>query len=86
MYNGLVQTLKNISLEAVNSTKPCDVMFGKAESKNSIKINQKITLGKNQLIHLKDVEILSGDVVVLLRFSGGQKFLVLGVVDNGSTN
>lgn len=62
----LVKMIKKAAIEAVNASKPANIVFGKVTSANplSIQIDQKLTLGKAQLVvseHLTD-HVVSVDV------------------------
>lgn len=131
----LVKALKQAALDAVEATKPANIMFGKVISVSPLKINveQKMVLGKAQLVLARNVTdfktkismmaadgwmtenhthnhtihdtytnggssenhthkhninkekltitvhngLVVGDLVILVRQSGGQKFVVL---------
>ncbi len=53
----LVKSFKQAALDAVDSTKPVNVFFGEVVSSSPLKINveQKMTLGENQLILSRNV-------------------------------
>lgn len=76
----LTEIIKKAAIEAVNAANPMDYCFGKVISSNPLKISleQKLTLGRNQL----DVAMSAGtlevnDRVVLLKKRGGQKYLII---------
>lgn len=64
--NELVETLKRAAMNAVESTKPVNVCFGEVVSVSPLKINveQKMILGKKQLILTRNVTDFSTMVTV----------------------
>ena len=77
----IVELIKIIAVEAVESQKPSTVMIGTAESDDIIAVDQKLRLPKVHLNFMKGIEeIRKGDKVILLREHGGQSFVVLGVL------
>lgn len=54
---GLLKIIKRAAVEAVNATKPVEICFGKVVSISPLKINveQKMTLGKEQLVLTRNV-------------------------------
>ena len=83
-YTPLLQVMKQSAKEAGNAACPVQVCFGKVTSASplKIKIDQKITLGKAQLVitHTASKVLETGENVVLLRQQGGQKYIVLDKV------
>lgn len=76
----LLEIIKKAAVEAVNVSNPTDYCFGKVICSNPLKISleQKLTLGKNQLdIASAASNLKNGDKVVLLKKKGGQKYLVI---------
>lgn len=108
----LVEEIKRTAVGAVNAEKPCGVFFGvvKSEKPLEIIVEQKLTLGGEQLVlaravtdyetevevawetenaggHVhavkgkKKVKVMNslkaGERVVLIRLTGGQRFLVM---------
>ena len=79
----LIESIKKASLEAVEASKPCAVMFGSVTSEIPFKISveQKLALTETQLIMTKDVTYYSiGDKILLLRMQGGQKYVLMDKV------
>lgn len=85
-------TIKKVALNAVENSKPVNIMFGTVTRKNPLEIDveQRLLLGINQLILTKNVTGLKkhentskvhdlevNDEVILLRKQGGQKYVVL---------
>lgn len=62
----LVNLIKQVAVNAVNATKPAQVVFGKVKSVSPLQIvvDQKMTLGKNQLILAQRVTDHSVSVTV----------------------
>lgn len=90
--NNLIDIIKEISVNANENNKPMNLFYGIVKSTSPLKIDveQKMLLGKNQLILTRNVTdyrtndgvlisnaLNTGDKVILLRVQGGQKFLVL---------
>lgn len=81
-YNTLLNVMKQAGLGATEAKKPVNVCFGKVTNSSPLKIlvEQKIILGKEQLILTKRVleETLQNDEeIILLRMQGGQKYVVI---------
>ena len=79
-YSPLLQVMKQSAKETGDATKPVQVCFGKvvSESPLKIQIDQKITLGKAQLVLTKTAANLdTGEQVLLLRQQGGRKYIVV---------
>lgn len=62
----LVDSIKKAAVEAVDASKPVSVLFGKVISINPLQITveQKLTLGKEQLVLTRNVTDYSIDVSV----------------------
>lgn len=56
-FNDLLISMKRTALEAVEASKPTSIVFGKVTSTSPLKINvdQKMTLGKAQLVLARNV-------------------------------
>ena len=84
MHN-MIQTIKKAALDAVEASKPMNVLFGTVTSTKPmlVKIDQKLTLNQNFLLitkTAKELPLVTGDSVILLRVQGGQKYLILDKV------
>ena len=83
-YTPLLKVMKQTAKETEHASCPVQVCFGKVTSTMPLKIqiDQKITLGKAQLVMIRTVHnvLEHGDEVVLLRQQGGQKYVVLDKV------
>ncbi|WAW15460.1 DUF2577 family protein [Peptostreptococcus equinus] len=75
----LLQLIKKASAETFYSMAPCDNIIGTVVSVKPlrIKITEKITLEKVNLLKLKSDYILNS-TVVLSRCQGGDKYVILG--------
>ena len=82
----LLDTIKISGLEAVESTAPCSILFGKIISKAplEIRVEQKLILVEKHLIIRENIRKLldedqlnTGESVILIRMQGGQQFLIL---------
>ncbi|MCL1789324.1 MAG: DUF2577 domain-containing protein [Oscillospiraceae bacterium] len=76
----IVELIKIIAVEAVESQKPSTVMIGTAESDDIIAVDQKLRLSRVHLNFMDGAWFQKGDKVILLREHGGQSFVVLGVL------
>ncbi len=78
-----LQLVKKAAVDAVEARKPCDVMFAKVESVAPflLKLENTIILPDELLIFVGDIKqkLIVGNRVILLRKSGGQQYVVLGV-------
>lgn len=85
-FEGLSNTLKEITNSSMEMSKPTHIMYGKVVSLSPIEINveQRMILTKQFLTMTerisKDSPLRLNDKVVLLRESGGQKFLIIDKV------
>lgn len=52
MYSGIIPIIKQAALDAVNSSQPVNILFGKVTSVSPLKIqvNPKLTLGAGNLV------------------------------------
>ena len=82
----MVQLIKKISMDAYNASKPCNVMIGKVKSTSPLKISigQQLIIDDDFLIVGDGAkEHLAADkAVVLIRQSGGQKFLIVDTISS----
>jgi len=79
----LVQSIKQAAVEAVEAEVPVAVFVGtvEADSPFAVRLDQRLTLSRRRLVLLKGQAVpVVGERVALLRFSGGQQYLVLGVL------
>lgn len=80
----LVSAIKKAALDAVAESNPADVVIGKVKSVNPLKvqISPKLTLEKGQLIKTGTVDghLTVGKTVLLMRCSGGQKYVIMDTV------
>jgi len=77
----LVQTIKKAALEAVETKEPTAVFIGTVEQEAPLRVrlNQRLILTDRRLIFLEGQERPGeDDKLALLRFAGGQKYLILG--------
>ncbi|WP_317853945.1 DUF2577 domain-containing protein [Chakrabartyella piscis] len=78
--------MKKLALEAVDSSNPTKIVFGKVVSSSplQIKIDDKMTLSSAQLMLTRNIStcgLTIGEEMVLVQMQGGQKYLVLdGIV------
>ena len=78
----ILKLMKKIAIDAVNSQKPTDIVYGTVVSTSPLKvqIDQKLILEE---VHLKltqvvkDYGLIQGDKVTMIRASGGQQYLII---------
>lgn len=77
----LVQLIKKAAIEAVEASKPSDLIFGKIVSTNPLKvyIDQKLTLSDEFVFatYAYNQIMQANDSVVMIRAQGGQKYLII---------
>lgn len=74
--------IKQAAIEAVEAANPVRIRKGSVvdASPLKIKVSQKITLTKEQIVTCKDIgPVKQGDTVILLQQQGGQEYIILGV-------
>lgn len=79
----LLEVIKKAAMDAVNASKPADGVEAEIISLEPllIKIDQKLTIGKEFLTVTNELEgKLKKGKVMLLRLQGGQKYVVLGTL------
>lgn len=80
----LTQLIKKAAIEAVQASKPSDLVFGKVVSVNPLKVSvdQKLTL-TNEFVfstYAYSQIMQMGDNVVMISSQGGQKYLIIDKV------
>ena len=80
-----IQLIKKISMDVYRESKPCDVVVGivTKTSPLKIKISQKLILTGEFLVETKTFResgTAKGDMVAMVRMSGGQSYLLLDKV------
>lgn len=78
----LVQLIKEIAIGAVENSSPCGVFFGRVCKNGRIKLQQRLTLKPQQII-TNNFELVNESIAILLRVQGGQKYVVIGVLEDG---
>ena len=76
-----VQCIKRAAREAVEADVPAAPCVGTVvkEDPLTVRLSQRLSLSGRQLLFLEGQEELEeGDRLALLRFAGGQKYLVVG--------
>lgn len=78
----LTELIKMAAMNTVNASKPTEPIVGIVTGDNPLTINidSKIPLSGDKLILMKGLNLETGDKVLLIRASGGQKFYVIGEV------
>jgi hypothetical protein len=84
LRDDLVGLTKRAALEAVAAAGPVAVLFGAVESVSplSIRVEQRLVLSETQLVLSRCVTdsysaLNAGELVILLRVQGGQRYVVL---------
>ena len=83
MLTELVQTIKRAALDAVEAQSPAAPFVGRVieEAPLQVRVSPRLTLTRRRLMFLAGLEPPEiGDRLALLRFAGGQRYLVLGKV------
>ena len=78
MSSGIIDTIKEVAINAFEASNPVKLLFGKVISTEpvEIKVGEYLTLTKNFLVI--NGSVFEGDEVALIRCQGGQKYVVLG--------
>jgi len=72
----MLKSIKIAAVDAVESTDPCKVMYGRVtgESPLTVRVEDRLVLKEKQLAFLEGSGVLAeGDMVTLLRVQGGQQ-------------
>lgn len=86
-----VQLIKQCAIDAVNASKPCGTYIGKVTKVKPLKvsINQKMTVNADFLDVCETLtgsnSLKKGDIVLLIRQQGGQKYTIIDRVKKGVT-
>ena len=81
MLIDLVQSMKKAAVEAVEAGAPSAPFVGTVSSAQPLRVrlNQRLTLSGERLVFQRNQRVPEeGDTLALLRFEGGQRYLVLG--------
>ena len=81
MLTELVQTIKKAAIEAVEAEVPAAPCVGTVIGTGplTVRLNQRLTISGRRLLLLQGQRAPeAGDKIALLRFVGGQSYLVLG--------
>lgn len=85
----LLTTIKKAALEAVNASRPVNIVFGTLASLEpvTVYIEQKLVLDSSFLVVTKTIadrieneELMVGDRLLLLQVQGGQRYVVIDKV------
>ena len=81
----LVQLIKKIALDAVNTSKPCNTIVGKVQklSPINVSVGQKIILDEDFLDVTSTAKenMREGSRVLIIRQAGGQRYVVIDVLE-----
>lgn len=79
---GLAELLMLAATNTINASKLTEPVVGTVTGENPLTINldSKAVLSGGSLILMKGLDLETGDKVLLIRASGGQKFYVIGEV------
>ena len=78
---GIVENIKKIAVNAVESQKPTTVMFGHAITDDVVSVEGRFDMPRRYLDFMKGKDFQKGDELILLREHGGQRFVVMGVME-----
>jgi hypothetical protein len=81
----MLKSIKIAAVDAVESTDPCKVMYGRVtgESPITVRVEDRLVLQEKQLVFWVGTGLLKiGDMVLLIRVQGGQQFVVIGRVED----
>lgn len=86
--SNLVQLIKKIAIEAINTEKPCDYRIGVVTCINPLEVNisQNMTLDEDFLRFTNTImeqQLENGDKVLMIRKHGGNEYVVLDKVVSG---
>lgn len=88
--DSLVQLIKKIAMDAVTTSRPCNICLGKVVDTNPVKIliNQKLELDDDFLIISDTVkDKIKKDIsVILIRGSGGEYYYLMDTVAGGDAD
>ncbi|WP_460011336.1 DUF2577 domain-containing protein [Lysinibacillus sp. CTST325] len=78
----ILNLIKKIAIDAVNSQKLTDIVYGTVISTSPLKvqIDQKLILEEAHLMLtsvVKDYGLIQGDKVTMIRAHGGQQYLII---------
>lgn len=78
----LLQTVKRAAVDAVLAGQPVQLAVGRVEAAAPlrVRVEQKLVLAAEQLLVLEGLELKKGARVLLLRWQGGQRYALVGVV------
>ncbi|SHM95091.1 Protein of unknown function [Anaerosporobacter mobilis DSM 15930] len=80
----MAQLIKKAAIEAVEASKPSDLIFGKVIKTNplSVNVDQKLTLNEEFVYatYAYSKIMQDNDNVVMIRAKGGQKYLIIDKV------
>ena len=84
--NDLFNLLKQIAVNAVASTKPCNWCYGYVKSTETLKVtlSDKLEIDEDfiEFGSFKKENLKIGDKLILLQKAGGQLFLLLDIIEN----
>ncbi len=77
----MIDVMKKVALNAVETTKPVEICYGTVQSKSPfrVRLSQKQILEKESFIVKNGVTAQSfeeGDILILFRVQGGQQYLI----------
>lgn len=87
LSNNLINVIQELVVKTIYAQKPVQLTYGTIKSTTPLKIfiDQRLVLDADFLIMLKSVKIKYlniGDRVALLREQGGQKYILLGGIQD----
>ncbi len=80
----LLAVIKMAAMEAVQASKPADVVYGDIVSSNplQVKMDQKLALSQDFLVVPNELKenLKKGKKVILIQKAGGQRYVVIGTL------
>lgn len=85
MASDLIKTIKKASLDAINE-ETLQIMFGKVESTEPLKIKVGDTWTLTEEFIVQDAPVYQDEEVIVIKYSTGNKFLVLSTIEKVYSN
>lgn len=77
----MINEIKTICKNLIENMRLCDVVFGTLQTDGSVRVDQKLTLPASSVTRPEHLACLaSGSTVMLLRCTGGQRYVLIGKV------
>ena len=77
-----IDLIKRAAVEAIDASNPCKILYGTVTKANPIEVKVSDTLILTKPFLVIDSKVDVGEKVVLVRYQGGQKYLILSTEYN----